>query len=143
MNNGGRAFTPFVCGLFDTNGDRHAKAGHSIEGLAPDSCLRLLIGQHPGVKTPPNDGLVAKHRGFNKGHLVLERGLASGLLQGGKLHGGILVFGPDARIAVFHASVIVPTYRIRNPLISWGGFFVQRLTRCGTFVPDLRTGKAL
>src|ERR1019366_3814550 len=36
-------------------------------------------------------------------HLVLEHGFASGLFQSRELHGGILVFGADAGIAIFHA----------------------------------------
>src|ERR1700688_3213775 len=68
-----RALTPLVRGLFDTDGDRHAKAGHSIEDLASDSCFRLLIGQSPGMKAPPNDGLVAKHRRFNEAPSAIAR----------------------------------------------------------------------
>jgi hypothetical protein len=39
--------------------------GHPIERIAPDFCLDLLIGQGSGLKSPANDGLVAKHRGLN------------------------------------------------------------------------------
>jgi len=63
---GNGALPPLVRGLFDTHGDRHAKVGHPIEDRTSDSRLRLLIGQSPGVKAPPNDGLVAEHCRFNK-----------------------------------------------------------------------------
>src|SRR3954447_11200418 len=49
--------------LFDTDGDRHAEAGHSVEGVAGDFGFGSLIGQTSGMKTPANDGLVAIHRG--------------------------------------------------------------------------------
>jgi hypothetical protein len=74
MNNGRRAFTPLVRGLFDTHGDRHAKAGHSIEGLASDFCACLLIGQGPGVKASLNDGLVAKISHQSRGADMRVRG---------------------------------------------------------------------
>ena len=67
------SFTSLVCGLFDTNEDRHAMAYHPIEDRAPDSCLRLLIGQSPSVKTPSNDGLVAKHHRFNEAPSAIAR----------------------------------------------------------------------
>jgi hypothetical protein len=52
--------------LLDTNGDRHAEAGHSIEDVATELCLGLLTGQSPGVETPADDGLVSVHRRFNE-----------------------------------------------------------------------------
>jgi hypothetical protein len=60
------SYPPLVRGLFDTIGDRHAKVGHPIEDRTSDSRLRLLIGQSPGVKASPNDGLVAEHCRFNE-----------------------------------------------------------------------------
>src|SRR3954454_22192318 len=51
-----------ACVLFDTDGYRHAEAGHSVEGVAGDFRFGLLIGQSPGMKTPADDGLVAIHR---------------------------------------------------------------------------------
>ena len=44
---------PDVLVLFDPDGDRHAEAGHAVEDIASDLRLGLLIGQSPGVKTPP------------------------------------------------------------------------------------------
>jgi hypothetical protein len=49
--------SPQLCVLFDTNGDRHAEAGHFVEHVAADFCFDLLIGQSPGMKTPADDGL--------------------------------------------------------------------------------------
>ena len=66
MKDGDGALTPLVRGLFDANGDRHAKVGHPIENCTSNSRFRLLIGQSPGVKAPPNDGLVAEHCRFNE-----------------------------------------------------------------------------
>jgi len=71
-------------------------------------------------------------------HLVLEHGLASGLLQGGELHGRILVFGADAGVAVFHAPLIGLTYRIRKPLFSLAEKNVQKLTFRWTPKPTFR-----
>ena len=68
-----RCYAPLVRRLFDTSGDRHAKIGHPIEDCASDSRLRLLIGQSPGVKAPPNDGLVAEHRCFNEAPSAIAR----------------------------------------------------------------------
>jgi hypothetical protein len=73
MNKCWRALTPFGDGLFDTNRDRHAKAGHPIQDRAPDFRLRLLIGQSPGMKSSPNNGLVAKHRRFNQAPSAIAR----------------------------------------------------------------------
>ena len=53
------------------------------------------------------------------GHLVLEHGcLASAHLQRRKLHGRILVFGADAGVAVFHASMMRLICATRKPLFS-------------------------
>jgi hypothetical protein len=53
---------PQTCDLFDTDGDWHAEAGHSVEGVAGNFRFGSLIGQSPGMKTPADDGLVAIHR---------------------------------------------------------------------------------
>src|SRR3954451_21714906 len=50
-----------ACVLFDTDGDRHTEAGHSVEGVAGDVGFGLLVEQSPGMQTPPDDGLVAIH----------------------------------------------------------------------------------
>ena len=50
----------------DPGGGRHAEPRHSVEHIAPDFCLGLLIGQSSGLKSPADDGLVAKHRCFNQ-----------------------------------------------------------------------------
>jgi hypothetical protein len=50
----------------DPDGDRHAEACHPIENVASNSRLGPLIGQSPGMESPANDGLVAKHRGLNQ-----------------------------------------------------------------------------
>jgi hypothetical protein len=63
---------------------------------------------------------------------VFEHGLASDLLQRGKLHGRILVFGANAGVAVLHAPIIGLTFRIRKPLFSGSIFRVQKLTLCWT-----------
>ena len=39
------ASPPQACALFDTDGDRHADAGHPVEGVAGDFGFGLLIGQ--------------------------------------------------------------------------------------------------
>src|SRR3954469_19433530 len=52
--------------LFDADRDRHAEAGHSVEGVAGDFRFGSLIGQSPGMKTPADDGLVAIHRRFDE-----------------------------------------------------------------------------
>jgi NAD(P)-dependent dehydrogenase (short-subunit alcohol dehydrogenase family) len=41
---------------------RHAEARHSVENVASNLHLGPLVGQTPGVESPPNDGLVAEHR---------------------------------------------------------------------------------
>ena len=56
------ASPPQACALFDTDGDRHAEAGHPVKRVAGDFGFGLLIGQSPGMKTPADDGLVAIHR---------------------------------------------------------------------------------
>jgi hypothetical protein len=58
-------------------------------------------------------------------HLVLEHGRAPGLLQRGKLHGRVLIFGADAGIAVFHSLFVRLTYQIRQPLFSLAKITVQ------------------
>ena len=50
----------------DPDGGRHAEPRHPVEHIAPDLCLGLLIGQSSGLKSPTDDGLVAKHRCFNQ-----------------------------------------------------------------------------
>src|SRR3954463_7924204 len=62
MNTVWVASPPQACVLFDTDGDRHAEAGHSVERVAGDFRLGLLIGQSPGMQTPADDRLVAIHR---------------------------------------------------------------------------------
>ena len=62
MNTVWIASPPQLRVLFDTDGDRHAEAGHLVEGVAGDVRFGLLIGQTPGMKTPADDGLVAIHR---------------------------------------------------------------------------------
>src|ERR1700712_3604416 len=62
MNTVRGASPPQAYILFDTDGDRHAGAGHLVEGVAGDFGFGLLIGQSPGMKTPADDGLVAIHR---------------------------------------------------------------------------------
>jgi hypothetical protein len=52
---------------FDTNGDRHAEAGHLVERVTSDLGFGPLIGQSP-VETPTDDGLVSIHRGFGVVH---------------------------------------------------------------------------
>src|SRR4051812_12095387 len=66
MNTVWVASPPQACVLFDTDGDRHTEAGHSIEGVASDFGFGLLIGQSPGMETPADDGLVAIHRGLGE-----------------------------------------------------------------------------
>src|SRR5208283_1188872 len=60
------AFPPQLPGLFDADGDRHTEAGHSVERVAGDFCVGLLIGQIPGMKAPADDGLVSIHRRFSQ-----------------------------------------------------------------------------
>src|SRR3954462_13308618 len=64
MNTIWAASPPQLRVLFDTDGDRHAEAGHLVEGVAGDFGFGLLIGQTPGMKTPADDGLVWIHRRF-------------------------------------------------------------------------------
>src|SRR3954453_22110375 len=47
---------PQACVLLDTDGDRHTETGHSVEGVAGDFGLGLLIGQSPVMKTPADCG---------------------------------------------------------------------------------------
>lgn len=49
---------------------------------------------------------------MSAGHLVLEHGLASGLVQRGKLDCRITIFGADA-VAVFYAVIMELTFGIR------------------------------
>ena len=60
------ASPPQLRGLFDTDGDRHTEAGHSVERVAGDFRVGLLIGQTPGMKAPADDGLVSIHRGLHQ-----------------------------------------------------------------------------
>jgi len=55
-----------ACLSADPDGDRHAETCHSVKHIAPDFRLDPLIGQKPRVKSSADDGLVAKHRGFNQ-----------------------------------------------------------------------------
>ena len=50
----------------DRSGDRHAEPRHSVEHIAPDFCFGLLIGQSSGLKSPADNGLVAKLLCFNQ-----------------------------------------------------------------------------
>jgi len=56
MNAVGLLLPPQACILFDTNGDRHAGAGHSVERVAGGFGFGLLVGQSPGMKTRADDG---------------------------------------------------------------------------------------
>jgi hypothetical protein len=67
------ASPPQACTLFDTDGDRHAEAGHLVEGVAGDFRFGLLIGQSPGMKTPADDGLVAIHCRFGEAPPAISR----------------------------------------------------------------------
>src|SRR4051812_30803967 len=67
------ASPPQLQALFDTDGDRHAEAGHSVERVAGDFGLGLLIRQSPGMKTPADDGLVAIHRRFHEAPPAISR----------------------------------------------------------------------
>jgi hypothetical protein len=60
-----------ACVSVDPGGGRHAEPRHSVEYVAPDFCLGLLIGQSSGLKSPADDGLVAKHRCLNQTALVV------------------------------------------------------------------------
>src|SRR4051812_39242395 len=62
-----------ACVLFDTNGDRHAEAGHLVKGVAGDFGFGPLIGQSPGMETPADDGLVAIHRRFDEAPPAIAR----------------------------------------------------------------------
>src|SRR3954462_16041672 len=66
MNTVWIASPPQLRVLFDTDGDRHAEAGHLVEGVAGDFGFGLLVGQSPGMKTPADDGLVWIHRRFHQ-----------------------------------------------------------------------------
>src|SRR6478609_3635829 len=59
--------------LLDADGDRHAEAGHLVEGVTGDFGFGLLIGQSPGLKTPADDGLVAIHRHLNEAPPTISR----------------------------------------------------------------------
>src|SRR4051794_41690708 len=73
MNTVWVASPPQACVLFDTDGDRHAEAGHLVEGVAGDFGFGLLVGQSPGMKTPADDGLVAIHRRLNEAPPAISR----------------------------------------------------------------------
>ena len=45
-------------------------------------------------------------RGCSRNAFVFEDRLAPGALQGGPLHGGVLIVSRDAGIAVFHACIL-------------------------------------
>jgi hypothetical protein len=57
--------------LLDPDGDRHAERRHSVESVAPDFCLCPLIRQIPGVESPADNGLVAKHGGLDQASSVV------------------------------------------------------------------------
>jgi hypothetical protein len=91
----------------------------------------------------PHDERVAALRGFqatgegrafdvSAGHFVLEHGLASSLIQGGKLHGRVLVFGADAGVVAFNPPISGLAFWIRKPLFSLGILRVPKLTLCWT-----------
>src|SRR3954463_3874757 len=73
MNGVWVASPPQACALFDTDGDRHTEAGHSVERVAGDFGFGLLIGQSPSMKTPADDGLVAIHRRFDEAPPAISR----------------------------------------------------------------------
>jgi hypothetical protein len=50
----------------DPGRDRHAARRHPVENAAPDFGFCPLIGQSPGVESPADDGLVAKHDGLDQ-----------------------------------------------------------------------------
>src|SRR6202171_882834 len=52
----------------------HAEPRHPVEHIASDFCLGPLIGQSPGVETPADDGLIAKHRRFDQTPAAVARG---------------------------------------------------------------------
>src|ERR1700716_3320460 len=56
----------------DPGGGRHAEPCHPVEHIGADFCLGLLIGQSSGLKSAADDGLVAKHLGFNQTTSVVE-----------------------------------------------------------------------
>jgi hypothetical protein len=60
-----------ACVSADSSGGRHTEPCHPVKHVAPDFCLGPLIGQNPGVKTPADDGLVAKHRGLNQTSAII------------------------------------------------------------------------
>src|SRR5271166_3504159 len=60
-----------ACVSADPSGGRHTEPCHPVKHVAPDFCLGPLIGQNPGVKTPADDGLVAKHRGLNQTSAII------------------------------------------------------------------------
>ena len=53
------------------DGGRHAEAHHSIENAAPDFRFCPLIGQSPGMESPADDGLVAKHGGLDQASSIV------------------------------------------------------------------------
>ena len=55
----------------DPDGGRHAEARHSIENVASNLHFGTLIGQSPGMESPPNDGLVAEHRGLDQASSIV------------------------------------------------------------------------
>src|SRR3954470_10755503 len=73
MNTVWIASPPQACVLFDTDRDRHAEAGHLVEGVAGDFGFGLLVGQTPGMETPADDGLVAIHRRLEEAPSAIPR----------------------------------------------------------------------
>jgi hypothetical protein len=55
----------------DPGRDRHAERRHPVENAAPDFGFCPLIGQRPGVESPADDGLVAKHRGLDNASSIV------------------------------------------------------------------------
>ena len=129
---------PLVRGLFDTDGDRHAKVGHPIEDRTSDSRLRLLIGQSPGVKSPSNDGLVAKHRRFNQASSAITRAPLP-------LHPAVPVDRSKMRIALRRSALAHDSRRPRrNDHISLGvtsrNFIVDHFGVVGSISRERRDG---
>jgi hypothetical protein len=50
----------------DPGRDRHAERRHPVENAAPDFGFCPLVRQSPGVESPADDGLVAKHGGLDQ-----------------------------------------------------------------------------
>src|SRR5579863_5238400 len=89
-----RLYSPIsACVSAGPGGDRHTETGHSVDRLAPDFCLCALVGQSPGVKSSPDDGLVAKHRGFDQTPAVVARASLPA-------HASMLCDGPEVCVTL-------------------------------------------